>query len=424
MLAALGEETTIILRTPDGQGTCPVAGGAVWREGNRKETLLNLVLLALAAGDLALALYVAYLFLLKDRASAVLEQLPLPADRAALPPVSLVAAARNEARNIEAAVESLLQLDYPRLEITLVDDRSTDGTGVILDRLARQHPQLNVVHVTDLPSGWLGKNHALHLGAARSHGDWLLFTDADIVFEPTTLSRAMRYALAQNVDHLVATPQCVMPSWLLQAFVLSFSYLFTLYTRPWKVRDPASDAHIGVGAFNLIRAGVYRGLGGHRQIAMRPDDDLKLGKLVKLHGFRQDVVIGRNMVLVEWYASVGEMIRGLEKNMFAGLEYDLGAVVASTILVFLTTVLPFIAWPFVAGPTAGLFLATSLIYLGLAWYGARVHGLPGSCALAFPLGIFTFLLIQWRSTLLTLWQNGIQWRGTRYSLVELRANRV
>jgi glycosyltransferase involved in cell wall biosynthesis len=393
-------------------------------KGIERNVPLTLFILVVAAADFGLALGIAYLFLIKDRNAAVLEKLPPPRDQGVLPLVSLVAAARNESRNIEAAVESLLQLDYPRLEITLVNDRSTDGTGVILDRLARQNPQLNVVHINDLPAGWLGKNHALHCGAERSRGDWLLFTDADVIFEPTTLSRAMSYALEQKVDHLVSTPQCLMPSWLLQAFVLSFSYLFTLYTRPWKVRDPASDAHIGVGAFNMIRAGVYRGLGGHRQIAMRPDDDLKLGKLVKLHGFRQDIVIGRNMVLVEWYTSVGEMVRGLEKNMFAGLEYDLGAVVASTILVFVTTVLPFIAWPFVAWPAAGLFLATALLYLGLAWYGARLHGLPDSCALAFPLGIVTFLLIQWRSTLLTLWQNGIQWRGTRYSLMELRANRV
>lgn len=385
---------------------------------------MNPLLLALAAGDLALALYVAYLLLWRDRKTPLLKHLPLPSDATDLPTVSLIAAARNESRNIEAAVESLLQLDYPRLEITLVNDRSTDGTGVILDRLARQYPQLNVVHIAELPTRWLGKNHALHLGAQQSHGDWLLFTDADILFEPTSLGRAVRFAREQNLDHLVSTPHCLMPSWLLKAFVLSFSYLFTLYTRPWKVRDPGSDAHIGVGAFNLIRAGVYRGLGGHRQIAMRPDDDLKLGKLVKRHGFRQDVVIGREMVFVEWYSSVGEMVRGLEKNMFAGLDYNFGAVIASTLLVFVTTVLPFVALPFVHGLTFWLFEVTSLIYLGLAWYGARVHGLPSSCALAFPLGILTFLVIQWRSTLLTLWRGGIQWRGTPYSLAELRENRV
>src|SRR5262245_16111737 len=107
-----------------------------------------------------------------------LVETPIP-DRDQWPAVSLIAPARNEERHIEAAVRSLVKIDYPNLEITIVNDRSTDGTATILDRLAAEFPQLNVVHLTELPAGWLGKNHALHLGASRSHGEWLLFTDAD-----------------------------------------------------------------------------------------------------------------------------------------------------------------------------------------------------------------------------------------------------
>src|SRR5262245_58393739 len=110
------------------------------------------------------------------------------------PTVSLIAPARNEERHIEQAVRSLVPIDYPGLEITIVNDRSTDRTGEILSRLATEFPQLNVVHLEELPAGWLGKNHALQLGADRSQGEWLLFTDADVIFEPTALRRAIAYA--------------------------------------------------------------------------------------------------------------------------------------------------------------------------------------------------------------------------------------
>src|SRR5437762_12803621 len=118
------------------------------------------------------------------------------------PRVSLIAPARNEERHIEAAVRSLTRLDYSNLEVTIINDRSTDRTGQILDSLASEFPQLNVVHLTELPPGWLGKNYAMQLGADRSGGEWLLFTDADIVYEPTALRRAMLYADYYGIDHL------------------------------------------------------------------------------------------------------------------------------------------------------------------------------------------------------------------------------
>lgn len=341
-----------------------------------------------------------------------------------LPSVSLVAAARNEERNIERAVRSLVTLDYPGLEITLVNDRSTDRTGEILDRLAREFPQLHVVHLTQLPAGWLGKNHALHYGALQSHGEWLLFTDADVVFEPTTLRRALAYATAHQIDHLAATPDCHMPSWLLTSFAVTFAMYFSLYVRIWAVRNPRRSAHIGIGAFNLMRASVYRALSGHEAIRMRPDDDLKLGKIVKLGGYRQDVVHGTGMIGVEWYASVGETVRGLEKNAFSGTDYRVGLTAASSAIS-----LAFNAWPFlgvfVASPPAQwLYAAVCATLLFGAWKSARGMNAPWSVALGFPLAVLLLVYIQWRTMLLNYYQDGIRWRDTHYSLAELKANKV
>jgi cellulose synthase/poly-beta-1,6-N-acetylglucosamine synthase-like glycosyltransferase len=348
----------------------------------------------------------------------------LPAPAAGLPSLSIVIAARDEERNIEEALESLLALDYPDFEIVLVNDRSTDRTGTIAARLAARDPRLRLLHVTALPDGWLGKNHALWLGTAAATGTVILFTDADVVMEPTTLRRAVGYLEAEKVDHLVVGPDLHMPGVLLTAFALTGTLLFTLGTRPWRARSPRSHFHIGIGAFNLIRASAYARIGTHAAIALRPDDDLKLGRLVKKHGFRQDFVAGRGFVGVEWYASMGETVRGLTKNSFAALEYSLVRVVAGTAAQLLTLVWPVAALFLVSGAARWMYAA--VVALTLLMHGAALRLQRGTVAhaLLYPVIALILFHIVWRSTILTLWRGGIEWRGTRYPLAALRSNRV
>jgi cellulose synthase/poly-beta-1,6-N-acetylglucosamine synthase-like glycosyltransferase len=347
---------------------------------------------------------------------------PVPPGEA--PPLSVVIAARDEARGIEAALGSVLRQAYPRLEVIVVDDRSTDGTGEILDRMAARHPRLRVVHLETLPEGWLGKNHALHAGAAEAAGEYLFFTDADVVLHPTTLARGVGYMREHGVDHLAAGPRVELPTAGLRFFVTAFTLYFTLFTRPWRARDPGSAAHIGVGAFNLLRTEVYRAMGGHRPIAMRPDDDMKLGKLVKKHGFRQDFVVAAELVSVEWYATLREMVQGLMKNGFSGVEYRLSLVVLATVMQLLFFVFPWVAVWITEGPTRALFAAA----VGVEWVlyagAAREQRVSPLYGLGFPLASLLFLYVIWKAALLTLLRGGIDWRGTRYSLEELRANRV
>jgi len=377
----------------------------------------------LAIANLAIVAVCTFLIGLGGYLSRKLRELPVP-ELDIWPTVSLVAPARNEERNIERAVRSLMLLDYPHLEITLVNDRSTDRTGDILDALAGEFPQLNVVHLTELPAGWLGKNHAMQLGADRSHGEWLLFTDADIVFEPTTLRRAVGHALANQIDHLAATPDTLMPSWLLRSFVVAFAVYFTLFVRMWAIRNPRSTAHVGIGAFNLVRADVYRAVGGHDKIRMRPDDDLKLGKIIKLAGWRQDLVDGGGLIAVDWYHSLGELIRGLEKNSFSAIEYSAPFVVFDSTAILLLNVWSFIAVFVVPGPVRWIYLAVCLSLWFMTWLMAVGMRAPATCALAFPLAALLMVYIQWRTMLLNYWQGGIRWRDTHYSLAELRANKV
>jgi glycosyltransferase involved in cell wall biosynthesis len=359
---------------------------------------------------------------LGTRSIRFLRDLPPPAGP--LPRVSIVIPARNEERNLEEALRSILALDYDDLEIEVVDDRSTDRTGESLDRLAAADPRLRIVHVRELPPGWLGKNHALWLGAGKATGEFLLFTDADVVIDPTALRRAAGAMVAGRLDHLTASPEIARPGVVFEMLIGAFSLFFTLYIKPWRVKDPESPSHVGIGAFNLVRARAYRAAGGHQAIAMRPDDDLKLGKLLKKNGFRQEFFFGQGMLRVEWYASVRELIQGLMKNAFSGVDYRVGAVVAATAIQLVMLVWPFPALALTAGATRWLNLASVLALLALCAINAPLAGVRRWHGLGFPLATLLFLYILWRAMLLTLWRDGIDWRGTHYPLADLKANKV
>jgi glycosyltransferase involved in cell wall biosynthesis len=335
-------------------------------------------------------------------------------------PVSVIVAARNEAHGIEGGVRSLLGITYRPLEIIVVNDRSTDATAAILERLQRDDRRLSVVTIETLPDGWLGKNHALAVGAARARGDLLLFTDADVVFAPTTVSRAVAVLDEQRLDHLTALPGVLLKGVALTALVTTFGVLFAVYTRPWKARDPRSRHHIGVGAFNLIRTAAYDRIGTHASIALRPDDDLQLARIVKYAGLRQDVVRANDLLTVEWYRSVREMVNGLMKNAFAGINYSVPALLASTIALAAFNVWPFVAL-FVTDGGARLLAVAAVVVLGtlvgLHTHSSRVSPLY---VLLYPLGVLGFIYILWRSAALALSRGAIAWRDTSYALAALR----
>jgi glycosyltransferase involved in cell wall biosynthesis len=347
-----------------------------------------------------------------------------PWDGPDAPAVSLVVPARNEARNIEQAMRSLLAQRWPALEVVAVDDRSEDATGAILDRMSAADPRLTVVHVRALPPGWLGKNHALHLGAAQATGAWILFADADVVMHPELLSRMVRYATDRGYDHVTLGPEMRMPGVLLEAFSTGFVLSFHGFMRPWKARDPKSASFIGIGAFNLVRAEVYRRAGGHEPIRLRPDDDIKLGKLLKRSGARQDFVEGTGMASVEWYHSLRELLHGLEKNAFAGLEYRVLLAVPA-VLMHLTLGLAPLAGVFLLRGLPQLLCAT-MVGWALFLYG-HVAGRIGArrrTALLYPVFIVMFNWIVLRTMAVNLRDGGIRWRGTFYPLADLRKNRV
>jgi len=189
---------------------------------------MDTFLLGLAAATLLVHLASGIEFAIGNRSIRFLRDVA-PPEGFAGPRVSVIIPARDEARKIAEALQSVLEQDYVDLEIIAVDDRSTDGTGVILDRMAQAHPGLKVIHLTELPQGWLGKNHALYLGTQHASGGLLLFTDADVVMAPSTISQAVSYMMGQHLDHLAVVPEIRMPGILLQVFIMGFAIFFGMY---------------------------------------------------------------------------------------------------------------------------------------------------------------------------------------------------
>src|SRR5918997_746030 len=239
------------------------------------------------------------------------------------PALSTILAARDEERSVGESVGSMLAQDYSgMLEVIAVNDRSTDRTGEILNELAARHQgKLRVLSVESLPEGWLGKTHALYTGTSQATGEWLLFTDADVIFSPECSEKALGYASSNGLDHLTLPPEIVCRGVLLRSFVAAFTLVFEMTQRPWRAGDPGAREHVGVGAFNLISKEAYEKIGTHRAISMRPDDDMRLTRLVKGHGFRQGVAYGVGLISVEWHQTLPEAVRGLSKSMFPGVDY-------------------------------------------------------------------------------------------------------
>ena len=242
--------------------------------------------------------------------------------------------------------------------------------------------------------------------------------------DPTTLRRAISFALSNKVDHLAMMPEARMPSLFLESFVAVFIVGFSLFFRPWKAHDPESSAHVGVGAFNLIRSTTYRAIEGHKPLRMRPDDDVMLGKLVKLHQHSQGVSSGIGLIWVPWYSSIREVVGGLEKNAFAVMNYSIAKTLLCSIMCLLFLLLPFGAVFFSSGVTAIVNLLIIAVLLSIGWRVTSEIRVRTLSIVFFPAVILLLLFIQWRAMLVTVISGGIHWRGTFYPLAALKSNRL
>jgi chlorobactene glucosyltransferase len=242
------------------------------------------------------------------------------------PAVSIIIPARNEERAIAAAVGSQLAQDYPDFEVVVVDDRSTDGTGAILETLARGDSRLRIVAGSEPPPGWLGKPHALWLGARAATGEILLFADADVRYDPRCLREAVGLLREREADFLGLLPRLEAEGFwenVLMPFVIGAYYggpgLFVNRRRPRWIA-------LGGGAGNLIRRAAYEAIGGHEALKASVIDDVALALRAKLSGFRTCAARAEDRVAVRMYRGFREVCAGFTKNIAYAYQGWPGAV--------------------------------------------------------------------------------------------------
>jgi glycosyltransferase involved in cell wall biosynthesis len=334
---------------------------------------------------------------------------------------SVVIAARDEEARIEQTIRHALAQRGVEVELIVVDDRSIDRTSEILHQLAKQDCRMQVRRVEVLPSGWLGKCHACHIGAEEATGDWILFTDADCWLKPDVIDRAMRVAEREGADHVTLTPGTVLESpgacaWHL-LFLLSLSSWFS------GVNRDRPSACLGIGAFNLVRAAAYRQCGGYEALRLTVVDDIKLGLLLRRAGKRTRGFLGVDDVECHWATTVGGMVKIMEKNYFAAIDFRLGLALAGAVTVAIASCIVLIG--LLSGTAAGLVAGLSPLLMTLPGsILARRLRRPWHCAILMPFMVPVFWYALLNSTWHTLRQGGIRWRDTFYPLAELRAGNV
>lgn len=379
---------------------------SVWRRPCKRRCMLSTVLLvgACAAGLLCLAC------LWVRRRVAVLEALdPPPPSR--WPKVSIVVPARNEALHLERAVESRLAEGYPNVEMVIVDDRSDDDTGGIIDRLASRDPRITPHHIERLPEGWLGKVYAMHRGVAASTGEWILLSDADVHVRPGTLAKVIAFAEAEGLDHVAALPTVWPKGFLFDAVIASFVRLLT---------SASLTTPLGCGAFNLVRRSAYDATPGFEALRMEVGDDVELARMLTRCGGRSAWLNGRGALSLEFYPSLAEMARSMEKTagVLGGhpLPFMIGALLFA-----------FVEWaPLMAAVGSDLPLVgcgLTIFLLGVSVVMNRWMGQPGLPALFSPVASSIGAAFLVRAALLAMIRGGIRWRGTFYPLGALRSAR-
>ena len=343
----------------------------------------------------------------------ILEKLPL---------LSVIIPACNEEDTIEDALSSLLALSYPNLEIIVINDRSTDRTGEIIEALVKDDSRVLVLHCTELPENWLGKVHALHQGVKRASGEWLLFTDADVHLSEGILEQGISYAQNKSLVHLALLPNMVSEQFIVNCVISTLMRGLLIGLKPWRFKDPSKSEAVGVGGFNLVQRDAFLKTEGFEWLRMEVADDIGVGYLIKKNGGQTEALFAIDSIRVNWYPSLPSLVKGVEKNAFSQLaQFSLwrGLFLSFSFLMVLSSLV--IVWwlpPYWSELVWGTFILSALICSVKFSQELKI-----SFIVSFFSFVFGELIMSWvilRSTILGVRRGGLIWRGTVYDSQALK----
>jgi len=337
------------------------------------------------------------------------------------PRISVCVPARNEERGVEACLQSLLNQDYSNFEVIVINDHSTDNTAGIMQALAQEYSHLKVLEGINLPEDWLGKPFALHQAFKVSQGEYLLFTDADLVFKSTALNTAVHVMRERKLDVLTLMPKAEFGSFWEQAVQpVIFGFIASL-TRFKNVNNPGHKSAMGFGAFLMFRRAAYEKIGGHEAGKADVLEDVLIAKRAKRAGFKLLVADGKQLFSIRMYFGLKEIWFGWQKNMFLAMNES---VVKATYNIFV--VLGFLFTPYIILAInifeqigwfwIGLAMASVVLVSAAAYKTCDELGLHRNAAALFPLGALVMAAIMANSMFQTLVRKKTEWRGRVYSV--------
>jgi chlorobactene glucosyltransferase len=335
------------------------------------------------------------------------------ADESAM--VSIIVPARDEAnRVLEKSILSMLAQDYKNFEVVVLNDCSTDNTEEILRKIQSSDRRLVIVNGVEPEKDWLGKPFALEQAFRHARGEWILATDADIIFAPEALRTAIRHAKINNLDALTLAPKLIYGSFWERLFLPIFAWFCLLSMPPHRVNDQKRKEAMGVGNFFMFRRSVLEKLGGFSVVKNEVAEDLRMAEILKEKGFRFRMEYAPDLIQTRMYSNLKEIWEGFTKNLFSGLKFSLSKAIlgSASILIFgVTPILLAFSLVFLGYKNLGIiffmayiFQVMTFAFVHLRWQGNSLY------AFLSPLGLLIFMLILTNSTLKILSGKGVRWK--------------
>ena len=341
------------------------------------------------------------------------------------PLVSVLVPARNEERRVLAeCIRSILAQDYERFEVIAVNDRSTDETGAILETLAKSDDRLRVIEGEEPPAGWLGKPYAMQQAFRHARGEWVLATDADMIFDKAALRTAMNRTVEEKGDAMTLIPHFEAHSFWERIMIPTWVWVLLMFTLFYRTSNPKTHGAVGIGGFFLMRRTVLERIGGYEALKDEVMEDVRLAEMIKRSGARLFTEHAPNLLKTRMYRNFAEMWECSTKNWFSGMKFSLPFALAGVFSMYLMSVVPPLialasgVW-IVLGVRAHLWLlfipaalSWLLQVLVLAMVSLRSEVSP-AYALTAPLGLGLLYAMLFDSSIRITTGKGVTWKGRR-----------
>jgi cellulose synthase/poly-beta-1,6-N-acetylglucosamine synthase-like glycosyltransferase len=342
-----------------------------------------------------------------------------------VPLVSIVLPARNEQhRVLENCIRSILAQDYGTFEVIAVNDRSIDQTGAILETLAKSDDRLRVIEGKELPPGWLGKPYAMHQALNHARGQWILATDADMIFEPSALRTALDRTFKAQGDALTLIPRFEAQSFWERVMIPTWEWVFLMFTVFYRIDHPKSDRAAGIGGFFLVRRTVLDRVGGYEALKDEIMEDVRLAERIKRSNARLLIDRAPTLIRTRMYRTFGEMWECSTKNWFSGVDFSFPFALFCVVSMYLVAVVPTLIG-LVSGLTMALGISAELslvvVPAALSWFLqvivmaiiSRRSAVSAVYALTSPLGLGLLYAMLFDSALRITTGRGVTWKGRR-----------